>query len=110
MLMIHMLAMPFIYMRYVFSRWMIMERFSVFSIYSHGAGAFANVALNLILIPAFGGIGAAIATVISYTCASYFVLLLSGRTRAIFWMMTRALCMPWKALTELHHLRAERRQ
>ena len=105
MLMIHMLAMPFIYMRYVFSRWIIMERFAVFSIYSQGAGALANVALNLMLIPTFGGIGAAIATVISYACASYFVLLLSGRTRPIFLVMTRALFMPWKALTEIHQLR-----
>lgn len=108
MLMVHILAMPFIYMRYVFSRWIIMERLAVFSIYSTGFGASVNVALNLMLIPAFGGMGAAIATVISYACASYFVLLLSGRTRPIFRMMTRALFMPWKAVTELHHLRAER--
>lgn len=110
MLMIHMLAMPFIYMRYVFSRWIIIERFAVFSIYSTSFGALANVALNLMLIPAFGGIGAAIATVISYACASYFALLLTGRTRPIFRMMTRALFMPWKALTELHHIRSERSQ
>jgi O-antigen/teichoic acid export membrane protein len=108
MLLVHMLAMPFIYMRYVFSRWIIMERFAVFSIYSQGAGALANVALNLLLIPTYGGIGAAIATVVSYACAAYFCLLLSPRTRPIFKMMTRALFMPWKAMTELHHLRAER--
>lgn len=98
MLMIHMLAMPFIYMRYVFSRWIIIERFPVFSIYTQGAGAVCNVSLNLLLIPAYGGTGAAISTVISYAFASYFCLLLSGRTRPIFHMMTRALFMPWKAL------------
>jgi hypothetical protein len=49
-----------------------------------------------------------IATVISYAWASYFVLLLSGRTRPIFHMITRALFIPWKAMTELHHFRKNR--
>lgn len=109
MLMVHMLAMPFIYMRLVFSRWMIMERFNVFSIYSQGAGALANVVLNIILIPAMGGIGAAIATVVSYACASYLILLASKRTQPIFGMMTRALFMPWKSLNGLALIKKKRK-
>jgi len=96
-LLIHMLAAPFIFMRYAFSRWIIVEQLAIFSVVTQGCGAFFNVALNLLLIPMFGGEGAAIATVVSYATASYISLSLSVRTRPIFWMMSKALFTPWNA-------------
>lgn len=96
-LMVHVCSMPFIFMRYAFSRWIVIERYNVFSVVSQGVGALVNVVLNVILIPPYGMMGAAVATLISYAGASYFALLLSARARPVFWLMTQALLMPWKA-------------
>lgn len=96
---VHVLALPFVFMRYAFSRWILVERFTMFSLVSQSAGALANVGLNLILIPTHGMMGAAIATLVSYAAASYFALLLSARTRPVFAQMTKALLMPWTALS-----------
>lgn len=104
-LMVHMLAMPFIFMRYAFSRWMLIERYLIFSIVSQGCGAAANVLLNILLIPPYGMMGAAFATLISYAMASYFSLLWSKKTRPVFLMMTSALFMPWRAYSMLALLR-----
>lgn len=99
-LLIHVLAAPFIYMRNVFSRWILVERVAIFSVITQGSGALLNVALNLILIPQMGGKGAAIATVISYVVASYLSLAISPRTRPVFIMMSRSL-VPWQAMRRL---------
>lgn len=97
-LLIHILAAPFIYMRYAFSRWILIERVAVFSILTQGAGVILNVALNLVLIPHMAGQGAAIATVISYAAASYLSLAIWDRTRPVFFKMSRSLFTPWAAL------------
>ncbi|MEB3421677.1 flippase [Salipiger marinus] len=94
-LLIHMFAMPFVFMRYAFSRWILIEKLAMFSLLTQGTGAAANVLLNVLLIPPLGMSGAALATVISYAAASYLALLLSRRTRPVFAMMTRALAAPW---------------
>jgi len=58
----------------------------------------ANVALNYVLIPIYGPVGAAGATVISYSVASYGALFLHPRTRPAGWMMTRAMIAPIRYL------------
>lgn len=104
-LFVHMLSMPFIFMRYAFSRWILIEKFTLFSLISQGLGAASNVALNMLLIPQYGMMGAAVATLISYASAGYLALLCTRRTRPVFFMMTRALLQPWQGLTALRALR-----
>ncbi|WP_330704579.1 flippase [Novosphingobium resinovorum] len=108
-LMVHMCSMPFIFMRYAFSRWMVVERFNVFSVISQGCGAIANVLLNIVLIPRYGMMGSAVATLISYAAASYFILLVSPRTRPIFFLMTKALFKPWVAIETVNSIRSAKR-
>jgi Na+-driven multidrug efflux pump len=60
-----------------------------------------NVALNLVLIPRWGGVGAAIATVISYAAAGYFACFITPRTREAAWMMSKALIVPLRALVSV---------
>jgi O-antigen/teichoic acid export membrane protein len=93
-LMIHIWAGVFVFMRAVLSKWLIAEELFIFSLVTHGAGAIINVAANYVLIPLYSGLGAAIATLISYATAGYLSLLLHHRTRPIFWMMTRSLLWP----------------
>ena len=101
---IHMLAMPFIFMRYAFSRWILVEKFAVFSIVSQGSGAVLNVGFNAFLIPSFGMEGAAVSTVISYCGASFLVLVVFGRTRNIFFMMLKSLVNPLGAFLYMRRL------
>lgn len=54
-------------------------------------GAFFNIVLNLFLIPRYGGIGAAIATLTSQFIVGYFFDIFNYNTRKIFFMKTRSL-------------------
>jgi O-antigen/teichoic acid export membrane protein len=58
------------------------------------AGAAANVALNLVLIPRWGGLGAAIATLVAQALAAYGSCFLVPRLRRTGIMLTRALVVP----------------
>ena len=100
-LQIHIWAGIFIFMRALLSRWLLAEDLLRFSLVTHVAGAVMNVALNLMLIPVYGAIGAAVATVISYASAGWLALLFSARTRPMGWMMAKSLLLPlrWRDIS-----------
>jgi PST family polysaccharide transporter len=58
-------------------------------------GAFVNIALNLLWIPRFGGIGSAMATLVAQSVAAYFGDAIDQRTRHIFRLKTKALLQFW---------------
>lgn len=64
-------------------------------------GAILNVGLNLVWIPRWGGIGSAMATLISYSVAAYFGDALDRKTRHIFRMKTVALFQFWRLPSRL---------
>jgi O-antigen/teichoic acid export membrane protein len=57
------------------------------------AGSVANVALNIVLIPRYGGVGAAWASLISYAVTTIFIVAVPG-LRGQAAMMLRSL-NPW---------------
>jgi polysaccharide transporter, PST family len=57
-------------------------------------GLVLSIALNLVLIPQFGAMGAASATVVAYLCSGYLVSFLFPVLRPVARMQTRAL-WPW---------------
>lgn len=71
--------------------WVTVENITRFSMYSTAVGAVINVTLNLILIPVYGNVGAAYATLVSLVMACYLVNACHGKTRRIFGLQTRAL-------------------
>jgi O-antigen/teichoic acid export membrane protein len=93
-LMIHIWAGVFVFMRGLLSKWIVIENRIVFSLVTQGLGAFVNVCLNFLLIPPYGGYGAAIATLVSYATASYLALFFHRETRLIAGMMTRSILLP----------------
>lgn len=95
---IHIWASVFVFFGRVLSKWLINEGLLTFSPMRHGFGAIINIGLNWFLIPVYGGIGAAIATVISYAVASYFACFLYPRTRSAGKMMTLALVVHLRAI------------
>ncbi len=57
----------------VWSKWLLLENRLTIGLYGHLIGAATNVALNFILIPKQGEVGAALATLISYWLSALFV-------------------------------------
>lgn len=100
-LVIHIWAGLFIFMRAAFSKWILIEKLVLFSLVTQGLGAVVNVALNFYLIPQFAGKGAAYATILSYAVASYFSLCLHAKTRSAFYMMSKAMVSPFRFLLML---------
>lgn len=92
---IHIWASVFIYMRALVSKWLIAESLLAFSLLSHGVGAIVNIIANWYLIPLYGGVGAAWATVLSYLVASYLAFWLAASTRPIALVMTNSLLLPF---------------
>lgn len=90
----HLWSCCFLFMRSVLSYWIVAEKFAQFSLISHGSGLVANVALNFLLIPEYGAIGAAWATVASMLTSTYLCLLLTRRTRLVFKQMSIAFNIP----------------
>jgi len=78
-------------MRALLSLWLVSEKYAEFSLFSQVSGAVSNIILNLILIPMYGAMGAAVATLISYSVTSYFCLFIFKRTRHIGIMMTKSI-------------------
>jgi len=88
----------FFFLREALGRWFLTENLLVFSFITNGVGAIMNVALNLVLIPRYAGVGAAIATVISYAAAGYLTCFIHPKTREAARMMSKALIVPLRAL------------
>lgn len=81
---IHIWASLFVFMGVATSPWFIAEGLTNLSFRRTFFGAITNVLLNFWLIPAYAGLGAAIATVISYGIAAFFANAFSPLTRKIF--------------------------
>jgi len=95
---IHIWAGLFIFMRTLLSKWLINENLLKFALITQGAGAIMNVGFNFWLIPIYGGIGAAIATVISYASASYFALFFHRKTLPMAKIMTNSFLLPLRLI------------
>lgn len=91
---LHIWGGVFVFMRAILSKWLIIEDLLIYSLLTHGTGALLNVILNLWAIPAYGILGATVATLISYAASSYLTLLFSPTTRTMAWKMTVALAAP----------------
>ena len=71
--------------------WLMAERRIVLNLYRNLFGLAVNVPLNYFLIPRFGALGAAWATLISMICGWYLFDLFNKSTRRMFLIKTSAL-------------------
>lgn len=95
---VHIWGGIFIAMRQLLSKWLLAEDILQFSLITQLAGALTNVVLNLILIPRYGAIGAAYATVFSYMVASWLALWWHPKTSGMAKMMLTAMLLPIRLL------------
>lgn len=91
LLAVYVLSGIFVMIGHAREYWIATENLMRFSLYSSIVGAVINILLNLILIPKFGPIGAAYATLSALIAGSYLVNMVSSRTRPVFYMQTSAL-------------------
>jgi len=71
--------------------WLLNEGLASISLQRTLAGALANIALNWLLIPQYGAMGAAIATVVAQVISAYVYHAIHPATRPLFAMQIRAL-------------------
>jgi O-antigen/teichoic acid export membrane protein len=90
---IHVWAGVFVAFGLARGKWLIIENLQKYSIYYLFAGALANIALNIILIPNFGILGAAIATFVSYGISTYIAPIFFKETRDTFIMQTKSITL-----------------
>ncbi|MDL5057064.1 flippase [Geitlerinema calcuttense] len=93
---IHIWSTLFTFLGIAQSKWIVAEGLQLFNFYSRLAGLISNIALNGLLIPTYGGTGAAIATLISYAIGSYLYFLFIPQTRNNAILMTKAICLPFR--------------
>lgn len=99
-LVVHVWAGLFVATGSAATHYLILQGMAKFNFYRTLAGAVSNVLLNLVLIPLYGGLGAAIATLISYAISDYFSNALNPETRPLFRMILRSYQVP-RLLKEL---------
>jgi PST family polysaccharide transporter len=86
-------SLPSVFMGMVAAPWHLNKRLTVAAMRRHLSGAFLNIVLNFLFIPQWGASGAAVATVIAFATAHIFANTLDRRTRPIFHLQWRALCL-----------------
>lgn len=79
-------ANVFVFMGVARARWLINENLQIYSALYLAAAAAISIVLNLILIPVWGIVGAALATVFSQFVAAILSNLFSPKTRPIFFL------------------------
>lgn len=75
----------------VSSYWLMAENLQQFSLYRNLFGMVVNIVLNLYLIPRFGGVGAAVASVVSRGMGSIGFMLFAPRLRCQLSLIVQAL-------------------
>lgn len=94
---IHIWAALFVFLGVIRSVWITAEGLTKITLMTTTIGCILNIILNFILIPRYGGVGAATATVISYGISDYFVYILipAPEFKKIGDLMTNALFRPF---------------
>ncbi len=88
---IHIWAAFFVFMGVGTSSWFIAEGLTHLSFSRTLMGAIVNIVLNFLLIPTYSGVGAAIATVVSYAVSGFFAHAIYPKTRCIFFLQIKSL-------------------
>lgn len=76
--------------------WLMAGDLMRFSLAVTALGALVNVLVNLALIPVYGALGAAIASLISYAVAAFLGFFLLSRTRELAFMMLNAFLLRYR--------------
>jgi len=101
-LQIHIWSNVFIFLLVASGKWFIAENYGIHALLRNISGATVNILLNYLLLPKYGIVGAAYATLISYAIAALLYDLTNKQLRESFWMKIHAsLLLPlWSHLAK----------
>ncbi|MEH2123564.1 flippase [Nostoc sp.] len=94
---VHIWTSLFVFMGLATSPWFIAEGLNHVSLGKTLFGAILNIILNLLLIPKYAGLGAAIATIISQAAAAFICNAFDSRTQKLFKIQVRSLIHFYKS-------------
>lgn len=89
-LVIHIWSSIFAFLGVASGKWLLAENHQILALQRTALGVLMNVTLNIFLIPSYGAVGAAWATLISFALAGMFADALQAETREIFFMKLRS--------------------
>ncbi|MCM0592908.1 MAG: flippase [Gloeotrichia echinulata DEX184] len=98
---IHIWSSFFIFLGYSSGIWFVAEELTHLAFIRQMIGAIFNVLLNLLLIPAYSGLGAAIATVISYAFSSFLANAAHPQTKKLFMLQLKSILLFPNILTRM---------
>lgn len=104
-LQVHIWALLFASLGVARRKWMVTENLTYFAMFSAMLGAVINVMLNLLLIQNYSGIGAAFATLFSYSASSYFSLIVWRRLWGTFKQLSMALVVPFRLRSSIRGIK-----
>lgn len=90
---IHVWTALFVFWGVMGEAWYLNEGLTTLTLWRTGSAALANIALNLVLIPRHGGVGAALATLLSQAWSAWLSNLVWARTRPLFFIQLRSLLL-----------------
>lgn len=100
---IHIWTGLFIFLGSFSSKWLYAKGWIALDIYKTVLAAVVNIVLNLLLIPRYGAIGAAIVSMLSYFIANFIFFYLVGKTKKLFFIQVSSLkyiFAPWKLIND----------
>ena len=87
---IHIWAGVFVFLGVASGKWFLAENLQSLGTFYTFSGGFLNVLINILLIPQYGIVGAAWATLISYAVAVYFIVIVLSKSRPNFVLLTNS--------------------
>jgi polysaccharide transporter, PST family len=87
---VHIWAAVFVFLGVAQGSWDVSENLTKLSLFRTASGALLNIALNILLIPRYSVIGAAVATIISQAFSAVILNCVSVKTRPIFYRQLRS--------------------
>ena len=87
---VHIWTAIFVFQGVAVGAWTVTENRIKLNLERSIAGAVVNIAFNFLLIPRYGGMGAAVATLIGQAVSCLLINAVQPATREIFWMEIRA--------------------
>jgi polysaccharide transporter, PST family len=81
---VHVWASVFVFTGVATSSWFVAENLTYLAFYRTLCGAIVNILLNIFLIPLYGGLGAALATIVAQAVASLISNAFNVKTRKLF--------------------------
>lgn len=95
---IHMWSGVFIFLGSFSSKWLFSKEYINFEVQKTLLAALLNICLNLLVIPKYGAIGAAIVSLFSYFVANLLFFVCVKKTRPIFYVQIKSfkyIILPW---------------